>query len=138
MRKRKVKNNKEAVSRKWDAASSFSAQKNVGSYFLVSEQESNQRSRHRRGAESLAPASEATLPISSTPTLQAKSRNTFCLNRSYSKMLSSSPVRAGGFLRGRLCLREQATQRPLSRVLLVLFLARQEKYIPIDAFKIIH
>ena len=44
-------------------------------------------------------------------------------------MLGSSPVRAGGFLRGRLRLREQAFQRPLSRVLLVLFLAKQEKNI---------
>ena len=135
-------------------------------YFLVSEQESNQRSRHRRGAEFCAPAQKAALSyvplpartcqlsalyrtmitvlssqpmaaapqtppcrFSSVPTLPAENRNIFCRNRSYSKVLRSSPARAGRFLRGRLCLREQATQRPLSRILLVLFLARQEKYI---------
>ena len=31
-------------------------------YFLVSEQESNQRNRHRGGVESIAPAIEATRP----------------------------------------------------------------------------
>ena len=143
----------------------FSAERDK-CYFLVSEQESNQRSRHRRGAEFCAPAQKAALsyvplpartwqpctpyrakiasnPIQTTKaaplsppcrfssalTLHAENRNIFCVNRSYSKIPRSSPVRAGGFLRGRLCLREQATQRPLSRVLLVLFLAGQEKYI---------
>ena len=36
-------------------------------YFLVSEQESNQRSRHREGAELIAPAIKAALPYVPIP-----------------------------------------------------------------------
>jgi len=45
------------------------------------------------------------------------------------KVLNCITVRAGEFLKGRLSARERRTQRPLSRFLLVLFLAKQEKYI---------
>ena len=38
-------------------------------------------------------------------------------------------MRAGEFLKGRLSARERRTQRPLGRILLVLFLAGQEKYV---------
>ena len=55
---------------------------------------------------------------------QTENRDIFCLNRSYSKVLSSSPVRAEGFQRERLCLREQAIQRPFGLILLVLFLQK--------------
>ena len=40
-----------------------------------------------------------------------------------------SQVRDGGFQRGRLSARERRTQRPFGRLLLVLFLPEQEKYI---------
>ena len=44
-------------------------------------------------------------------------------------MLCSSPVRAWGFQRGWLCLREQASQHPFGLLLLILFLQEQEKYV---------
>ena len=43
-------------------------------------------------------------------------------------MLVSCPVRAWGFQRGWLCLREQASQHPFGLLLLILFLQKQEKY----------
>ena len=157
-------------------------------YFLVSEQESNQRSRHRRGAEFCAPAQKAALsyvplpartwhpsehlngqksfsdcgladsggsalaalPIYYDFTLRAKNRNIFCPNRIEVKVLQSlsSAGReilkraslARGCARRRVSERNRAspalsvemsatTQRLLSRLLLVLFLAKQEKYI---------
>ena len=44
-------------------------------------------------------------------------------------MLGSSPVRDGGFQRGRIRLREQSFQRPFGLLLLILFLQEQEKYV---------
>ena len=68
--------------------------------------------------------------LSSAPSLQSKSRDTFCLNRSYSKMLRSCPERSGRFLRGATGTRGSAAfSALLSRILLVLFLAKQEKNI---------
>nr|MBQ8243633.1 hypothetical protein [Oscillospiraceae bacterium] len=60
-----------------------------------------------------APLSPPCRFYSSLP-LQAKSRDTFCLNSSYSKMLGSSQLRAGEILkRGGFGVREHDTQRPL-------------------------
>ena len=50
-------------------------------------------------------------------------------------------MRDGRFLRGRLSARERRTQRLLSRILLVLFLAGQEKYVtalPVEIYSKIY
>ena len=62
--------------------------------------------------------------------LQAKSRDTFCLNGSCSKMLGSSQMRAGEILkRGGFGARERDTQRPLKSPSFGSFLGEQEKNI---------
>ena len=71
----------------------------------------------------------AALPIYYDFTLRAKNRNIFCPNRIEVKVLRKLRKCAPGVSKGAALIAGAINSAPLGRLLLVLFLARQEKYI---------
>ena len=62
-----------------------------------------------------------------------KSRHTFCTNRIEVKVLQRHRKCAPGVSKGAAFLAGARNSAPLGRLLLVLFLAKQEKYIPVPS-----